>query len=455
MDRPPALPLTPAPPPASVSPGSGRFPVAAEPVAPPPARPEVESLQAYSAPLEGRRGLLRLDFNENTVGPSPKVVEAIRAIPADHFAIYPEYDGLREAVVASLMPRMARSAEPSEAPAPVAGSAAPGIRADAVAAPQLELEQIGLFNGVDAAIHALFQAYGAPGDRLVTTSPTFGYYAPCARMQGMAIEAIPYRLPDFAFPLEEIRAALLPPAEALARSAPPWSPPRLLLLCNPNNPTGTRLAPERILELAAAAPQTLVVVDELYEAFTGDSVLPLLLGAAGGGAAAAGGAGREGGEAGADPFAAFPNLLVLRSLSKTAGIAGLRIGFAIGHAAVVDRISRVTGPYDINSFAVTAAFAALADQPYVEAYVAEVLKARDWLVARLLEAGVRHHVAGGNYLLLWPERPAAVVERELRDAGILVRSMAGKPLIDGSLRVSLGTRAQMQGFWDVYSALTG
>ena len=62
---------------------------------PPPARPEVESLQAYSAPLEGRRGLLRLDFNENTIGPSPRVVEAIRAIPSDHYAIYPEYDGLR------------------------------------------------------------------------------------------------------------------------------------------------------------------------------------------------------------------------------------------------------------------------------------------------------------------------------------------------------------------------
>ena len=82
-------------------------PQAAQPLpdpaeAPPPARPEVESLRAYSAPLEGRRGLLRLDFNENTMGPSPKVVEAIRAIPAELYAIYPEYDGLREAVVASL-----------------------------------------------------------------------------------------------------------------------------------------------------------------------------------------------------------------------------------------------------------------------------------------------------------------------------------------------------------------
>ena len=375
----------------------------------PQARPEVESLTAYSAPLEGRRGLLRLDFNENTVGPSPQVVAAIRAMPADHFAIYPEYDGLREAVVGSLVA--------------TAGAAAP----QALGAGGLSPDHIGLFNGVDAAIHAVFHAYGDRGDRLLTTSPTFGYYTPCAQMQGMVIEAIPYALPDFAFPLEALTAALLRPGVA---------PPKLLLICNPNNPTGTRLAPDAILALAAAAPQTLVVVDELYEAFTGDSVLPALLG-------------------GGDSFAAYPNLVVLRSLAKTAGLAGLRIGFAIGAPAVVDRISRVTGPYDINSLAVTAALAALADQAYVDAYVAEVLGARDWLVAQLLQAGVRHHSAGGNYLLIWPQADPRAVEQALRQAGILVRSMAGKPLIDGSLRVSLGTKAQMEQFWRAYGAIEG
>jgi len=353
----------------------------------PHARPEVESLQAYSAPLEGRRGLLRLDFNENTVGPSPQVVEAIRAIPPDQYAVYPEYDGLREAVVANLT--------------------ATGL--DQPFTP----EQIGLFNGVDAALHAIFHAYGDRGDTLLTTSPTFGYYTPCAQMQGMAIEAIPYLLPDFGFPLEKLRAAL-------------QGCPRILLICNPNNPTGTRLAPELILELAGSAPGTLVVVDELYEAFTGDSVLPSV------------------------DFAATPNLLVLRSLAKTAGLAGLRIGFAIGAAPVIDRIGRVTGPYDINSFAVTAAHAALADQAYVDSYVTEVLRARDWIVQKLQAAGVRHHAAGGNYLLIWPEHPVEEVEQRLRQAGILVRSMAAKPLIDGSLRVSLGTLEQMLRFWEAY-----
>ncbi len=416
----------------------------------PLARPEVEGLQAYSAPLEGRRGLLRLDFNENTLGPSPKVVEAIRAIPADHYAIYPEYDGLREAVVTALRAEVVRQAA---FPAPVLHGAGPlPVPGCSAGPPELQPEQIGLFNGADAAIHAVFHAYGAPGDRLLTTSPTFGYYSPCAQMQGMAIEAIPYRLPDFAFPLAEIRAALLGPAGD-GRPTGTWTPPRILLLCNPNNPTGTRLATERVLELAAAAPATLVVVDELYEAFTGDSVLPPLL--RGEATADQVGAVAGGGANGADPFAALPNLLVLRSLAKTAGLAGLRIGFAIGAAAVVDRISRVTGPYDINSFAVTAAQAALADQAYVDGYVAEVLRARAWLLGQLQAAGVRHHAAGGNYLLLWPQAGAAAAEARLRQAGILVRSMAGKPLIDGSLRVSLGTLAQMQRFWAAYAALEG
>lgn len=371
----------------------------------PPARPEVEMLTPYSAPLEGRRGLLRLDFNENTLGPSPRVVDAICAIPAEHYAIYPEYAGLREAFLRSL------------------GQVAPFLNAS----------QIGVFNGVDGALHAVFQAYGSPGDHLLTTAPTFGYYAPCARMQGMAIEAMPYHMPCFGFPLEEIRSALTAPGGGL-------QPPRLLLICNPNNPTGTRLAPGRILELAAAAPQTLVVVDELYEAFSGDSVLPLL-------AEKAALTGRT------EAFGLHPNLLVLRSLSKTAGLAGLRIGFAVGHQDVVDRVGRVTGPYDVNSFAVTAAHAALADQAYVNDYVEEVLAARDWLSGELARAGLRHHVDGGNYVLIWPTIPATEMERHLRDAGILVRSMAGKPLVDGSLRVSVGTRTQMERFWQVFQEM--
>jgi histidinol-phosphate aminotransferase len=119
-------------------------------------------------------------------------------------------------------------------------------------------------------------------------------------------------------------------------------------------------------------------------------------------------------------------------------------------------VSRVTGPYDVNSFAVAAARAALADGAYVEAYVAEVRAAREVLLERLRQAGVRHHADGGNYLLLWPQQEPGLVEHRLRqEAGILVRSMAGKPQIDGSLRVSLGTRPQMERFWQAWCAVEG
>jgi len=364
---------------------------AADRPAPPPARAAVEQLKAYSAPLEGRRSMLRLDFNENTIGPSPLVAQALRGFSTEEIAVYPEYDGLRDAVVTNLLE----------------GGCRAGLQSD----------QVGLFNGADAAIHAVFQAYGDAGDRVLTTSPTFGYYTPCARMQGMTVEALPYEGEGFAFPMAAIQEVLL------------QRPPRLLLICNPNNPTGTRLAPEHILALANSAPTTLVVVDELYAAFTGDSVLP------------------------SADFDATPSLLVLQSLSKTAGLASLRIGFAIGHPGVIDRVGRVTGPYDINSVAVAAAFAALADQSYVDAYVAEVLRARDWTVEALREAGVRHHCDGGNYLLIWPKRSVAEIDADLRAAGILVRSMAGKPLIDGCFRVSIGTTSQMQRFMEAYLRL--
>ncbi len=357
----------------------------------PAARPEVEKMHAYQAPLEGRRQLLRLDFNENTIGPSPRVVEAIKNIPADHISIYPEYNGLREAFIRNL-----------------------NSKKESI---NLHPEQIGVFNGVDAAIHSAFQAYGSQDNYLLTTTPTFGYYTPCANMQGMKIMSLPYEGNSFTYPIEKIKANLVS------------KKPKLLLICNPNNPTGTRLNAERILDLATLAPNTLVVVDELYEAFTGDSILPLL------------------------DFDSTPNVVVLRSLSKTAGLAGLRIGFAIGNDFVINRLNRVTGPYDVNSFAVTAALAALADQGYIDEYVSNVLHAKDWISSQLINSGKRHHIDGGNYFLLWPKHDPCKIEQSLRNEGILIRNMSDKPCINGSIRVSIGTKVQMEQFWNVYTRI--
>ena len=358
----------------------------------PEPRKEVEDMKVYSAPLEGRRDLLRLDFNENTIGPSPLVKKALLSIPSSDISIYPEYKGLKEAFAANINSRIISSTE-------------------------LNPLQIGLFNGVDAAIHAIFHAYGNVGDYLLTTTPTFGYYNPCAQMQGMESIAIPYQKKDFIFPYEEI-------CNALTKYKP-----KLLFICNPNNPTGTRLSANQILSLSTVSPKTLVIIDELYEAFTGDSILPLV------------------------NFHNTPNLLVLRSLSKTSGLAGLRIGCAIGNPIIIDRINRVTGPYDINSFAVTAAFAALQDQSYVDNYVTEVLNAKRWLKEQLVLHGIRHHIQGGNYCLIWPNRTTSEITKELKSKGILVRSMEGKLLLNGAIRVSVGTLPQMKRFIKAFNEI--
>jgi histidinol-phosphate aminotransferase len=346
------------------------------------AKPEVEALTPYVAPLEGRRSLLRLDFNESTVGPSPRVVDAIRSLSPETYATYPEYAGLPEAF------------------------------ARALGVPPSHVEA---FNGVDAAIRAIFDAYGEKGGTFLTTVPTFGYYEPCAQQQGMAIDAVPYAA-DLGYPLEAITRKL----EAV---------PRLFFVCNPNNPTGTVLAPGTIVGLARSAPQTLVVVDEIYAAFTGQSVVPMALD--------------------------HDNVVVLQSLSKTAGIAALRLGFAIGHPGLLDRLRRVTGPYDINMFAVVAGQAALSDPDHMRRYVAEVLAAKAWTVAELARLGVRHSGEGGNYLLVWPPGDCGAVVQSLRGRGILVRSMAGKPLIDGSFRLTIGTLAEMRAFARAFSAVLG
>lgn len=337
------------------------------------AKPSVEALHPYVAPLEGRRGLLRLDFNENTLGPSPRVVEAIRALPPEYYAIYPEYESLTARYAAHI-----------------------GLAAD----------QVGLFNGSDAALRAVFDAYGEPGTRFVTTSPTFGYYRPCAEIAQMSQVNVAYE-DDFSFPWRRFRDAL-------------ETPTRICIVCNPNNPTSTLVGAQELLNLVSAHPETLFVIDEIYETYTGVSVLPL------------GGA--------------LPNLVALRSLSKSCGIAALRIGFACGSAAIVDRLNRVTGPYDINQFGVVAAHAVLDDWNHVSHYAELVSAAKTWTLETLASMGIRTYSGGGNYFLVWPGKDVSAVEAGLRARGVLVRSMDTKPMLKGAFRLSIGTRQQMEQF---------
>jgi histidinol-phosphate aminotransferase len=191
-------------------------------------RPEVLALRPYVPPLEQRRGLLRLDFNENTVGCAPSVLRALRSLRAEAVATYPEYGRLRAAVARHL-------AVPADRVLPT--------------------------NGLDEALHLLVLAFIERGDVVVTPSPGFVMYRVYAELAGAALRTVPSG-EDLAFPEAGIKQAM--------RGA------KLLVFATPNNPTGAVVPLAAVRRLLAAHPRCLVAVDEAYFEFHGVTALPLL-----------------------------------------------------------------------------------------------------------------------------------------------------------------------------------
>ena len=110
-------------------------------------------------------------------------------------------------------------------------------------------------------------------------------------------------------------------------------------------------------------------------------------------------------------------------------------------------------PYDVNSFAVTAALAALNDKSYIDNYVSEVKKARVFIEKKFESIAIRKHFGGGNYFLIWPKKNPEILTRQMREKGILIREMKNKKDIENSIRVSIGTQEQMSLFWNTYKKL--
>ncbi len=354
----------------------------------PKPREEIMNMQTYSAPLENRRNLLRLDFNENTLGPSPKVLEALQAIKLDEISIYPEYNLLKNFLSDKYLDSR-----------------------------KFDINEIGIFNGADAAINSIFNCFGEKDQVFLTTNPTFGYYSPCSEMRGMRKITCSYLGENFLFPIEEFKEKII------------QHNPKIVFICNPNNPTGTVLNAQEIIELANINQDSVIVVDELYEKFYGDSLLESI------------------------DFEKHNNIIIIQSLSKTAGLAGLRIGFSFGNKILIQYINKVTGPYDVNSFAITAALEALKDKSYIDNYVLEVKKAREWILNQFKSTQIRTHFSGGNYFLLWPKKDPKILIEQMREKGILIRSMENKKDIGKSIRVSIGNKEQMNFFWDSYKEL--
>ncbi|HLW84695.1 MAG TPA: histidinol-phosphate transaminase [Candidatus Sulfotelmatobacter sp.] len=329
------------------------------------ARAAVRKLQAYHPPLAGRQGL-RLDFNENTVGCSPRVLACIRSLDAETLARYPDREPV-EREVARFM--------------------------------GLDSAQLLLTNGVDEAIHLLCSTYLEAGDEAIIVTPTFAMYSLFAQAEEAQIVEV-HSGPDFSFPMGALQAKITPRT-------------RLIAVANPNNPTGAAVSETLILQIAEAAPQAALLVDEAYFEFHGETLL----------------ANSERPD----------NLFVARTFSKAYGLAGLRIGVLVGETEQMAMVRRVASPYNVNAVALAVLPEALRDTDFVERYAAEVRSNRTVLEGELRAMGLRYWPSRGNFVLtrIGPLHKEFV--RSLRDRGILVRDRNSDPGCGGCVRLTVGS----------------
>ena len=204
---------------------------------------------------------------------------------------------------------------------------------------------------------------------------------------------------------------------------------RLVVLCNPNNPTGTPIPLEQIELILRKALETraVVYVDEAYAEFSGETSVLLL--------------------------SQYPNLVLTRTFSKAFGITSLRVGYVVASSELIGDLLKVRGPYDVNMAGACAARAALFAVDEIQAYAKEVMEQAKPMVEQFFrEAGVWFCPSRANFLLFRPTEPSREVFKQLEANGILIRPRKG-PNIDNTIRLSIGTVAQMEEFIFTYKRL--
>jgi len=234
--------------------------------------------------------------------------------------------------------------------------------------------------------------------------PTFAMYAIFALAEGARVIEVPAG-DNFAFPTRQLLAQISPRT-------------RLIAVANPNNPTGAAVAGNVLTQIAQAAPQAAVLVDEAYFEFHGETII--------------------------DRTRQIENLFVARTFSKAYGLAGLRIGILAGDARQMAMVRRVASPYSVNVAALAILPAAIHDQEYVNGYVTQVRRNRERLQLELGSLGLRYWPSHANFVLVRIGLGHAEFVRALHDRGILVRDRHFDPGCEGCVRLTVGTDEHTQ-----------
>jgi histidinol-phosphate aminotransferase len=269
----------------------------------------------------------------------------------------------------------------------------------------VEPSQVIVGNGADELLMLVAAATLEPGDQVVIPHPSFEPYTTVTTLAGAEVVASP--LVDYQTDVEDLRRRVTERTKAV-------------IVCSPHNPTGTLVRRGPLLALldALAADPPLVVLDEAYRDFVDDPEYP----------------------DGVGLLPRYPRLVVLRTFSKIAGLAGLRVGYAVATPETVERLHRVRAPFNVNRLAQVAALAALEDQEHWRRTRQVVLEERAFLRRELARRGYTGPESHANFLLVRVPDDASEVHRALARAGLLVRDGAqvGFP---GHLRIAVGTRA--------------
>ena len=327
-------------------------------------RAAVLAMPEYHPPLAGREAL-RLDFNENTFAPSPRVVAKLQKLTAEGLTVYPEREPVERIVAAHF---------------------------------GLQSNQVLLTNGVDEAIHLLCCAFLDEGDEALICTPTFFMYDVSESVMTSRLKRVQTD-DSLEFPFERFLAAITPKT-------------KLIMVASPNNPTGATVSREQLLAIAAAAPQAVLMVDEAYFHFHGETTL--------------------------GDVSSVPNLIVARTFSKAYGLASLRIGMLAGDARLIGYVRKVSSPYNVNGVALAVLPEALADDAYLNWYVAQVAAGRERMFAALKELGVRTWPSAANFVLMdiGPRHKELVAA--MRARGVLLRDRSSDPGCEGYVRITLG-----------------
>ncbi len=335
-----------------------------------PLRKCVERMAWYHPPPEGRAGRLRLDLNENLVGPPPEALQALAALSAEQVSSYPEYRRAER--------QLARFF---------------GVKG----------EQLLVTCGIDEALRIACDGFAEAGRPVLTVEPTFGMYRFYTELVGARMVSLHYD-DQLRFPIEEVVRTL----ERLR--------PRLFFLANPNNPTGELLGLPQVRRILDAARHTMVVIDEAYYEFSGVTTTGWIR--------------------------RRPNLIVTRTFSKAAGLAGLRLGCLMSNAEVIAALARVRPPFSVSSAALAAALAVVRHPGPVRGYAREVVAARGELEQALKRMRVTVYPSAANFLLADFGAGGPALLEALRRRGILLRDRRGDFGRPGWVRITIGTREQ-------------